>query len=83
MLGKIIGKARRTGVSKRTGQNYDFVEIHYIAPARGVVGEAALTATIDPTLYPFDKIVPGPYNLDFDNRGSLVALVPIQQPAGK
>lgn len=80
---KVIGKTRRTGVSKRTGQNYDFIEIHYVAPTRGVIGEAALTTTIDPGLFPFDNLVPGLYNFEFDNRGSLVALAPVQQSVGK
>ena len=80
MKGHVVGKVRRTGVSKRTGQSYDFVEVHYTALTRGILGEAALTATIDPTIIPFESLEPGLYNFEFDHRGSLVALTPIQQP---
>ena len=83
MRARVIGKVRRTGVSQKTGKNYDFVEIHYVAPSRGIIGEAALTTTIDPSQFPFDSLVPGLYNFDFDNRGSLVALAPIQQATNK
>ena len=37
---QIVGKSHRTGISK-SGRNYDFIELHFVAPARGVEGEAA------------------------------------------
>ena len=79
---RIVGKMQRSGVSKKTGRNYSFVELHYIAPARGVTGDAALTTVIDTDLYPYDNIAPGLYNLEFDHKGRAVSLTPIQ-PAAK
>lgn len=75
----IVGKVRRTGVSKKSGQGYDFIEIHFLAPARGVEGEAAHTVTIDPAIIPYDKIMRGAYYIDFDQRGTPLALAPIQE----
>lgn len=79
---RLVGKERRTGVSKKTGKTYDFVVIHYIAPARGVIGEAAQTVIIDPGLFPFENIAPGMFDLEFDNRGNVLALTAaVQNPA--
>lgn len=79
----ITGKARRTGVAKNSGRPYDFVEVHFVAPARGVIGEAAQTMTMDPGIYPFENIAPGIYDVQFDNRGTPLALAPIQPSASK
>lgn len=74
----ICGKQRCSGTSKRTGQAYDFAVIHYTCRDRSVIGEAAKTVTIDPNLFPFDSIaVPGEYVLDFDERGHLMDLTPV------
>lgn len=78
----VIGKSRRTGISK-SGRNYDFVELHYVAPARGVEGEAAQTVTMDPQIYPYDQINRGLYLIDFDNRGRPLSLTPVQAAASK
>lgn len=70
----VIGKAHLKGVSKKTGNPYDFVQLHYNGKARGVEGTAALQVNVDPQLFPYDKIKLGAeYELDFDNRGYLVA----------
>lgn len=80
---KIVGKVHREGVSKKTGRAYSFNEIHYTAPARGVLGEAAKTVTIDVDLYPFDSISQGMYAMEFDDTGRVVALAPLQPAPGK
>lgn len=75
---KVIGKAHLKGVSKKTGNPYDFIQIHYNGPARGVEGQAALTASLDPGLYPFaDVVVGSDYVLEFDNRGYPVSFLPV------
>ena len=75
---RAIGKAHLRGTSKRTGKAYDFIQLHYNGPARGVVGTAALTANLDPSLANFDSIVvPGDYTLEFDNRGYPVEFAPV------
>ena len=75
-----IGKSHLQGVSKKTGNPYDFIQIHYNGFARGVEGLAALTFSLDPRQYPYaDIVVGGDYVVDFDNRGYLVEF----RPAGK
>lgn len=78
----IVGKVHRTGISK-SGRHYDFVELHFVAPARGVEGEAAQTVTFDPQVFPYEQIGRGTYNADFDSRGSLLSLTPVQAPVSK
>ena len=75
---KVVGKVHRSGTSSKTGKNYNFVELHAVLPKRGVIGEAAQTITMDPEIYPFDRIAPGVYDADFDNSGSLLSLSPAQ-----
>ena len=75
---RVIGKAHLKGVSKKNGNPYDFIQIHYNGPAYGVTGDAALTANLDPARINFDSIaIPGDYNLEFDNRGFPVVFDPI------
>ena len=75
---KVIGKAHLKGNSKKTGNDYDFIQVHYIGRARGVEGNAALTLSLDPRDYPFaDVIVGGEYNVEFDNRGYIVEFLPV------
>lgn len=75
---KVLGKAHLEGTSKKTGKPYNFNQIHYVAPARGVTGYAACTQVLDPALYPIDKIkVDGTYDIQFDNRGYVVEFTPV------
>ena len=48
---KVIGKAHLKGTSKRTGNPYDFIQIHYNGAAFGVEGVAACTLSLDPQQY--------------------------------
>ena len=76
---KVYGKAHMEGTSKRTGKPYNFNQIHYLAPARGVEGLAAQTVSLDPALYPFSSIaLNGEYNVEFDNRGYPVDFAPVK-----
>ena len=75
---KVIGKAHLQGTSKKTGNPYDFIQVHYNGKARGVEGVAALTLSLDPRDYPFaDVIVGGEYNVECDNRGYIVEFLPV------
>lgn len=70
---QVEGKAHLKGTSKRTGNNYDFVEVHYLGKARGVDGLAAKTVHIDPQVCPpSDIVVGGVYDVEFDDRGYAV-----------
>ena len=75
---KVIGKAHLKGVSKKTGNPYDFIQVHYNGKARGVEGLAALTVSLDPHDYPFADVIVGcEYNVEFDNRGYIVEFLPV------
>jgi len=75
---KVIGKAHLQGTSKQTGNPYDFIQAHYNGSARNVVGLAAMTLTLEPSMVHFDSImVPGGYNVEFDNHGYPVEFAPI------
>jgi len=75
---RVIGKAHLQGTSKRTGNPYDFIQLHYNGPARNVEGLAAMTLSLDPSMVHFDSImVPGDYNVEFDQRGYPVEFAPV------
>ncbi len=75
---RVIGKAHLKGTSKKTGNPYDFIQIHYVGPARNVVGQAGMTFSLDPSIFRFDSImVPGEYVVEFDNRGYPVEFAPV------
>lgn len=80
---KIVGKVHREGISKKSGRAYAFNEVHYTAPARGILGEAAKTVTMDADVFPFESIAPGIYEMEFDDTGRPVALTPLQPVPGK
>ena len=71
----IEGKAHLEGTSKKTGKDYNFNQIHYLAPARGVEGLAAKTLSLDPMAYPIGSIRVGEtYDVEFDERGYVVGM---------
>ena len=75
---KVIGKAHMEGKSKRTGNDYNFNQVHYLGAARGVEGQAALTVSLDPGVVPYASIQIGAdYTAEFDNRGYCVAFEPV------
>ena len=75
---KVIGKAHLKGTSKRTGNPYDFIQIHYNGAAFGVEGVAACTLSLDPQQYSYDCItIGGEYNVEFGPRGYLVEFAPV------
>lgn len=81
---KVVGKAHLSGTSRKNGKPYDFIQLHYLGLARGVIGTAALTASLDPQMVDFDSIpVPCDAVLEFDGRGYPVEFTPIPAPSGK
>ena len=76
---KVLGKAHLEGVSKKTGNPYNFNQIHYLGKARGVEGQAAITTNLDPVAYPIGSIVVGgEYNLEFDGNRHVIDFSPIR-----
>lgn len=74
---KVYGKAHLEGVAKKSGNPYNFNQVHYLGKARGVEGQAALTLALDSFDYPIDRIEVGrEYDVEFDNRGYVVAFAP-------
>lgn len=79
MIIKVLGKVHREGVSKKNGRPFNFNEIHYLGKARGVEGQAALTATLDGYDYPYERIMVGhEYNIEFDKTGFVVEFAPVK-----
>lgn len=76
---KVIGKAHREGKSKRTGNDYNFNQIHYNGPDRGVEGLAALVLNLDPSLIAYQDIkLNAEYEVDFGPRGYVVGFTPVK-----
>ena len=70
---KVLGKAHLEGVSKKTGNAYNFNQVHYLGKARGVEGEAAKTLNLDASEYPLYSIgVGSTYEVEFDERGYVI-----------
>lgn len=82
MVIKLFGKVHRKGTSKKSGEPYDFIELHMAAPKSGVIGEGAERKIVDGTFCNFDKLTLGVYDADFDADGNLLSLKPVQQTAG-
>ena len=76
---KVYGKSHLEGIAKKTGNPYNFNQVHYLGKARNVTGQAAMTLALDPIDYPIDAIEVGKeYNVEFDNRGYVVDFAPIR-----
>lgn len=75
---KVLGKAHREGVAKRTGNPYNFNQLHYLGKENGVEGQAACTLNLDPGMYPFANIAIGKeYEVEFNQRGYVVEFTPV------
>lgn len=76
---KVYGKAHLEGIAKKTGNPYNFNQVHFLGKARGVEGLAAQTLALDPSAYPIDRIeVNREYDVEFDNRGYVVDFSPVK-----
>ena len=74
---KVYGKAHLFGTSKKTGNKYDFIQIHCLVPARGVEGEAAKVVSVYPDMVNYDSIIVSKscsVEVDFD--GHVLSCVP-------
>lgn len=68
---KVFGKQHLSGVSKKTGKKYDFIQLHCLVPQRGVEGEAAKVISVSPSVVDYASIALGKtcaIELDFDGR---------------
>lgn len=79
MIIKVLGKAHREGVAKKSGNPYNFNEVHFLGKSFGVEGQAAMTANLDGFAYPYDKIIVGQeYVMERDHRGFVVEFSPVK-----
>ena len=75
---KVLGKAHREGVAKRTGNPYNCIQLHYLGKENGVEGQAACVLNLDPSMYPYDSIAIGKeYNVEFNQRGYVAEFAPV------
>lgn len=74
MVVKIEGKEHRQGVSK-TGRNYDFIVLHFLAKQRYVDGMAAITKNVNSDTVDYAQILVGQhYDLDIDLSGNITGM---------
>lgn len=74
---KVYGKVHLSGTSKKTGNKYDFIQLHCLVPQRGVDGEAAKVISVSPDIVDYNSIIVGKscaVEVDFDGR--VVSCVP-------
>ena len=75
---KVLGKAHREGTAKRTGNPYNFNQVHYLGKEQGVEGQAACVLNFDPKSFPYDSIkIGGEYTVEFNQRGYVVEFAPV------
>lgn len=73
---KVLGKSHLKGHSERTGRDYDFLQFHYLGSDSGVIGEAAMTFSVDPGIINFDSVVIGStYEVEYGPRGRSIVVV--------
>lgn len=73
MIVTIVGRSHMEGTSKKTNKPYNLNQIHYLGTSRNVDGQAAETAFLSDTEYPYYDIrVGGKYNLEFDRNGYVI-----------
>lgn len=74
---KVYGKMHLSGTSKKTGNKYDFIQLHCLVPQRGVDGMGAKVISVSPELVDYDSIIVGKscsVEVDFDGR--VISCVP-------
>lgn len=70
---KVLGKAHLEGTSKKTGNAYNFNQVHYLGSDPYVEGQAALTLALDPGLAPYQTIELGAtYDVEYGPRNRVV-----------
>ena len=68
---KVFGRVHLYGTSKKTGNKYDFIQLHCLVPQRGIEGEAAKVISVSPDIVNYDSIIVGKscdVEVDFDGR---------------
>lgn len=74
---KVIGKQRFEGKSRKTGNDYNFIAVHFISDlgSRGV-GQRGDSINLDPAFYPYDDIQVGKeYDVSYGRFGRVDGFV--------
>lgn len=82
----VRGKQHLEGIGKQSGKPYNFWRLHYCGSRRNVIGEVAITKTVDPGLFDFEAMpVPGDYLIEYDDQGNVysISAVSTASPAPK
>lgn len=76
MIVQFIGYCRRTGTSRKSGNDYDFVQVHFIKDNPDFTGRETAVKNVRPSFKYADLIPNQHYDFDFDDNGNLVAARP-------
>lgn len=77
MVIKIEGKQHMQGVSKKTGNKYDFITVHTLMKLPYVDGLAAVTKNIGVDVIAYDRINVGSYyDFQTDFNGNVISVTP-------
>lgn len=77
MIIQYIGQIRLKGTSKKTGNPYDFIQLHYVKDDRGFSGRATAVKSLDPGRVDTSKLVPDQYyDVDCDDSGNFLSFRP-------
>lgn len=74
---KVYGKQHLKGVSKKSGNNYDFCNFHLLVIDPNVEGQCCKVVSVDPRCCDYDKVLVGQhydFETDFDGRVKSVTL---------
>lgn len=74
---KVYGKQHCKGVSKKTGKDYDFYNLHLLVRDRNVDGLACCVKMVDPSVIPYDNIIVNQmYDFSTDFNGNIDGITP-------
>lgn len=85
MKAQLLGIQRLTGKSSKTGNDYDFIQLHMAYPSKGIDGLAVKTFSVSPDDFAFSDLtrnISSFYSVDFDDRGRIVDLELINDSSG-
>lgn len=78
MIVHVLGKQHFSGVSKKSGNSYDFWTAFVSYPADRVEGEKTDSISLPSSIDQSKLLVNLYYNFDFDMSGRLVGFVPVK-----
>lgn len=77
---KLYGKQHLKGVSRKSGNEYDFINCHLLIIDPNVEGQACKIVSVDPRVVDYDKLLVGQhydFQVGFDGRVGSVTLAKV------